>query len=163
MKKNLIKYGHLLVVTIIVFTFIFFLKKYEVISVSFFEKSEYLFNYLGLLLGFALTIYTFLVSQYERIVAEIKKKYEGSENLHNKMELFNSIRDELKDDVWLIFLLLVLSGTSILFENIIIELPVIDLIPLLNLTFLGLSVFAINDLLQSTFKIAAFLGNSDTP
>jgi NADH:ubiquinone oxidoreductase subunit 6 (subunit J) len=63
-----------------------------------------LFTYFGVLIGFALTIYTFGLS----MVSDISEKIDSSGKMNNekKFKIHKSLIDgfaEIKEDIWLIF------------------------------------------------------------
>lgn len=73
-----------------------------------FADGEFLFNYLGIILGFAITLYTFIVSQFEQIIQKIDDKYIDLDENQSRKARFKVVCKETKHDVLFIFIELVL-------------------------------------------------------
>lgn len=139
------------------------LVKYTKINVSKISDDSFLFTYLGIFLGFALTIFTFIVSMVDKIKASIekddKKTVDEKKETQNKIISFYS---ELKDDIYFIFYSFLIVIVISLFENVInipnFILSKDQILIAIKLEIFLLSIYAIYDLCSSAFKISESTG-----
>jgi hypothetical protein len=129
-------------------------------------QEDFLFTYLGVFLGFALTIYTFGISMLETIKTAIENTDEEILTKVKKKEFFNSIIsgfNELKSNILFItfsFLIIVFltliknikypDSFQILFDRIKLYYP----LETIYLAVFLISILIIFDLLYSMFNIA---------
>ena len=124
--------------------------------------NAFLFNFFGILLGFALTIFTFIVGLVEKIKdkAEIKFVYDNNkvEKVQKHIDILYS---EIKDNIWFTFLSLIIIGIIYLFEakKISLDNPYIVwnknlFINSIKLSLFALNMYAIYDLIIIAFKLS---------
>lgn len=154
-KRNILL---LLFVSTIVLVSNYLVRTTPVSSFSIFDTAN-LFTYFGVLIGFALTIYTFGLS----MVVDIKSKIDSHKKLtveqKNKMYLsLVSSFDEIKGDIWLIFYsILIVIGFSIAKE---ITNPFdwkverFNLPDTANLTLFVTTTIAMWDIMQTLFNLS---------
>jgi len=130
----------------------------SIASFSFFEPRS-LFTYFGVLIGFALTIYTFGLTMVSDIKTKIDNHKKFSDIQKNEMyETLISGFGEIKGDVWLIFYsLLIVIGFAIAkeivnpfgwqIENLMLPESV-------NLTLFITTTIAMWDIMQTLFNLA---------
>lgn len=118
-----------------------------------------LFTYLGVLMGFALTIYTFGIAIATNIragiIAAFKNDKEKSDRLYN--DLLGAFRD-LKEDIWSIFISILL----IVFFGILKEIPnpfglnpeSMKIPEIAKIFLFGVSTLSIWDLTKTLFVLA---------
>ena len=151
------KYIQLLLTVGFVFCLCFYLLSYYKADFKDLSSNQFLIGYLGVLLGFALTFFTFIISMVEKISEKILKDDAISNNDKiKKQEKLLSILSEVKDNIAFVFFCLLICCTFPIFENI--DLPLISLnnykefitkvliINSLKLTIFSLSLYAIYDL-----------------
>ncbi|GBD86691.1 hypothetical protein BMS3Abin03_00612 [bacterium BMS3Abin03] len=167
MKKNKLSTVYILIIFIVLFISSCLLIKYTNINIKVISDNPFLFTYLGIFLGFALTIFTFIVSMVDKIKEAIEndrsKTREQKEDTESNILSFYS---EIKDDIFLIFYFFVIVTILSLFENIDIPLIKLDqfflsktqLIDSIKLGMFILSLYAIYDLTSSAFKISEATG-----
>lgn len=163
--KNKNKIKALIIILIILgfsWAIIYFLKLNNIKII----QEDFLFTYLGVFLGFALTIYTFGISMLESIKSTIETTDEEILTSSKKKEFFTSILAgfyELKSDIlfitysFLIVVLLTLIKNLVLTErlkNILEGLNSYYLLESIYLAIFLLSLLIIFDLLYSMFNLA---------
>jgi len=122
-------------------------------------NSVTLFSYFGVLIGFALTIYTFGLSMVSDIKKELKENKEFSEKKVEDMlcKLSNGF-DEIKEDIWIIFWSLIL----ILFFAVVKEInnpfgwhvEHFKIPQTANLTLFVVTTFSMYDIMKTLFNLA---------
>jgi len=123
-----------------------------------FSDAEFLFAYFGILLGFAVTLYTFVVSQYQNI-KDIIRDVSDEKKRDQKRALFFNVCEEIKDDLSLIFWLFIVAALfNIIPQKAISAVYVEHVKDALIFTLFILSLFAIWDLVQVTFKVSDQVG-----
>lgn len=118
-----------------------------------------LFTYFGVLIGFALTIYTFGLS----MVSDIKQKIETIEKLNavQKDEMYNKLVSgfaEIKQDIWLIFYAIII----VIIFAIAKEIPnpfgwnveSYKLPETINLTLFITTTIAMSDIMRTLFNLS---------
>lgn len=156
------------------FIFSLILIKHTQINIALFVDNSFLFTYLGIFLGFAITIFTFIVSMIEKIRDRIEINPHKTDEEKGKIEKdIINLYKEIKQNIMLIFysfltvILIALIGS--------IDLPFISISPKLGLTkhdifcaikleILFLSLYSIYDLTTSSFTVSNLTGliNSKT-
>jgi len=127
-------------------------------SFAIFETAN-LFTYFGVLIGFALTIYTFGLSMVSDIKSKIDKHKKLTNQQKNKMYLsLVSGFGEIKEDIWLIFYsILIVIGFAIAKEipnpfNWQVE--KYKLPETVNLTLFVTTTIAMWDIMQTLFNLS---------
>ncbi|MGI4862586.1 MAG: hypothetical protein ACRYFZ_01595 [Janthinobacterium lividum] len=140
------------------------------IEYEFFVKIDFLFAFLGVLIGFALTLFTHVVGLIERLKTEFEKITDEPIK-NNKMNSLDAIYDEMRDDITFLFVALavvvlisILSGfakSGIVFFNPCISptrlAKIAEIKPSILLAIFGLSMLSIKDLIQISFKLSRFV------
>jgi len=153
------RYLSLFTTFLIIFVVVLTLKNYLNLNCSEYANPSFLFNYLGVLLGFGLTLYTFIVSQYEIVERRIHEKYSKKSDVENKIQAFIEVCSEVKDDVFLVFLILLfIIIISVIPNDITIITPINEIVEVSLVTCFILSLLAIKDLIFVSFKLADFIG-----
>jgi hypothetical protein len=140
------------------------------IEYQFFVKIDFLFAFLGVLIGFALTLFTHVVGLIERLKTEFEKIPEEVVK-QNKMNSLDAIYDEMRDDITFLFIALALVVSISIFSGFLKD-AVLLLWPHASLAFLkelsyakssillavfALSMLSIKDLIQISFKLSRFV------
>ena len=168
MTKNSIQKIFNAVLFLGLFMICLFLIKYSKINASYVSDNSFLFNYLGIVLGFALTIFTFIVSMVDKIKDGIEN--DNSKTDEQKKSAQNNILQiysELKDNIYLIFVFFIVVSLFALFDRV--DIPFVSIgekfivnkqqiINAVKLEIFGLSLYAIYDLCSSSFKISETSG-----
>ncbi|HEY4787163.1 MAG TPA: hypothetical protein VIH57_13990 [Bacteroidales bacterium] len=136
----------------------FAVRKTSIVSFSMFDLTS-LFTYFGVLIGFALTVYTFGLS----MVSDIKSKINAHEKFspEQKTKMYESLVSgfaQIKSDIWLIFY----SIVTIIFFAIAKEIPnpfgwevgKWMLPETINLTLFITTTIAMWDIMQTLFNLA---------
>lgn len=127
-------------------------------------ESEFLFTAIGLLLGFALTLLTFIISMLDKIKEYVKnnsiRKPESKEQVFLRLE---RLYRELKDDIYFIFITLIIVSTFLVIERVTFPGSEIlkrlgisknEIIYIVKLAIFLLNLFVIYDLLSITFRVS---------
>lgn len=167
MKKNKLSLLYIVLLFIGLFVISCVLVKYTNINIKSISDNSFLFTYLGIFLGFALTIFTFIVSMVDKIKDAIEKD-ESKTKAQKEIAQSNilSFYSEIKDDIFLIFYFFLIVTALSLFENVDIPfvnisnffITKIQLIIAIKLELFILSLYAIYDLTSSAFKISEATG-----
>lgn len=147
-----------LIVTAIGVSSNFLVRTTKISSFAIFEPTN-LFTYFGVLIGFALTIYTFGLSMISDIKNKIDNHTKLSENKKN--EMYSSLVSgfaEIKGDIWLIFY----SILFVIFFSIAKEIPnpfgwrieQYNLPETANLTLFITTTIAMWDIMQTLFNLS---------
>lgn len=136
----------------------YFVRNTTISSISIFDTIS-LFTYFGVLIGFALTVYTFGLT----MIPGIKQKIEENNKINEeqKKELYNTLVrgfGQIKEDIWLIFFSIVV----IIFFSVAKEVPntfgwrveYLMLPETVNLTLFITSTIAMWDIIQSLFNLS---------
>lgn len=158
------------------FALSFVLIFYKFLLTDYFNNVEFLFTFIGVLIGLALTLFTHIVSILERVSGNIKvDEGQSDDKKKNKLDTVNKIYDELWDNIQFLFVSLVLVVLTTLSSGILSQLKVLlpcffssdhTLLILFTLkrAFL-LSIFilcmlAIKDIIAIALKLSKFIINS---
>lgn len=153
------KWLHLLFWIVILFTISYSLICFAGFSFGQFSSPAFLFNYLGVLLGFALTLYTFIISQYDSITEKIDHKYKDDVTNVKKKQILKNVFTEVGDDVYLIFIALIVVIIALVIETPLLgkfEI-IVDFFNSIMFTIFALSILAIRDLILVAFRIGDLL------
>jgi hypothetical protein len=130
----------------------------DVSTFSIFDTAN-LFSYFGVLIGFALTIYTFGLS----MVSDIKEKIDKNERLEliQKGKIYQSLVEgfsQIKNDIWLIFYsILIVISFSIAKEvpnPFGFNVEVFKMPETVNLTLFITTTIAMWDIMQTLFNLS---------
>lgn len=132
-----------------------------VTSVSNFEifQTVNLFTYFGVLIGFALTIYTFGLS----MVSDIKTKISSQEKISDdqKNEIYSKLIsgfNEIKEDIWIIFYSILIIITVAVLKEIPNpfewEFEIYNFPATANLTLFITTTIAMWDIIQTLFNLS---------
>lgn len=142
--------------------------KHTNINIDTFVDNSFLFTYLGIFLGFAITIFTFIVSMIEKVRERIEN--DSSKTEAEKKVVENDIIHlyrEIKQNIMLIFYSFLIIIIITLFGSVdipFIKIPEylgvskIDLFSAIKLEILLLSLYSIYDLAISSFTISNLTG-----
>lgn len=134
---------------------------------------EFLFNFFGLLLGFALTIFAFIMSMVdkirERIQADRALTQAKADRFKNKT---TALFTEIKENIFFTFISLIIIGLFLIFQKIAV--PKFHLFgeycfdrvifsKSLKLSLFLLNIYAIYDLIIISFKISDGTAIVDLP
>lgn len=118
-----------------------------------------MFTYFGVLIGFALTIYTFGLS----MIGDIKSNISKIDNLtkEEKKEIFTGLRNgfaQIKQNIWLIFagiiLVIVLSVVKDIKNPFGWQVEVYQIPETLSLSIFFLSTLAMFDIMRTMFNLS---------
>ena len=143
--------------------------KWEIINYSYFIDTTFLFTFLGVFIGFALTLYTYITSTFENIKRTINRKYKDKEEIRNtKLQLLPVLHTEIKDNIlFLIYSLIVVvllaitetyTSTLSLFGSCCTTQHIKNSI---LFSIFMLSVYALKDLVSTSFAISDFIVKDD--
>ncbi len=167
MKKTKEIFRLFLIVVVVFATCNILLYRFQ-FSVGKIEDFEFLFNFLGILLGFALTIFSFIISMIDKI----RERLENSEQTTSKTakqfkENSDSVNSEIKHNIFFIFFSLIailavyISGEfKMPSYHIYKEFYVnkVMFVRSFKLTLFMLNVYAIYDLIILSFRISDITG-----
>jgi hypothetical protein len=158
MKMNK-RYIFPLLIVIVIFISSYFLVLYsEVETIPIFDTIS-LFAYFGVLIGFSITIYTFGLS----MISDIKSNIDKIENLsiEDKKDMFTSLRNgfrQIKQDIWLIFIGIILVVVFSILKNIINpfgwEVEKYQIPDTMNVSLFILSSIAMFDIMKTMFNLS---------
>lgn len=139
----------------------------NVVSYEDFTKTDFLFTFLGVFIGFALTLYTYLTSMFENMKKIIRTKYVNDViTRDSKLDLLPKLHNEIKDNiVFLIYVLVIVVLIAVLdksimkieFYNCCLNIKMIDVKNSILLTIFSLSILALVDLVRTSFTISDFI------
>lgn len=129
-------------------------------------ENGFLFNFIGILLGFSLTIFTFIVSMVEKIKDRAESKFHNDETKRIKVQrIIDSLYREIKDNIFFNFLSLILIGIIYLLFNLKptfnifhFEVNTERLLNSIKLSIFFLNLYAIYDLIIVSFKLSDTVG-----
>ena len=129
------------------FYFIFYLFDFPVGKIN---DNEFLFQFIGILLGFAITIFQFIISMVEKIKENHKVEVNGDVDKVNRFQTkIDRLYKELKENITFIFASLIIISVLFVPMNLpcLVEKSVHVAIFLLNL-------YAIYDLVAVSFSVS---------
>lgn len=154
-KRNIVP---ILVVLLTIVLSFYLVQKTEVELLSIFESFS-LFTYFGVLIGFAITIYTFGLS----MIGDIKRNIDNIKEItkEEKKEMFLGLKNgfnQIKQNIWLIFVGIILVVIFSILKNI--ENPFgwnvekYQIPETINLTLFILSTIAMYDIMKTMFNLS---------
>lgn len=137
----------------------------DVVSYQYFIETNFLFTFLGVFIGFALTLYTYLTSMFENMKKIIKTKHsDDTKTRDNKLELLPLLHIEIKEDIIFLIYSLVLVVVVAVLNKPLMSIDLcrfdIDISNLINASMLSvffLSILALIDLVRTSFTISDFI------
>jgi len=148
-------------IIVVLTTFIssyFLIQNSEIELLTIFDTLS-LFTYFGVLIGFAITIYTFGLS----MIAEIKKNIDKISGLtdSDKKTMFRNLRNgfrQIKQDIWLIFIGIILVIIFSILKDITNpfgwEIEKYQIPETVNLSLFILSTIAMYDIMKTMFNLS---------
>lgn len=129
----------------------------KVLEYESFVKPDFLFGFLGLFIGFALTLYTYITSTFDAIKNKIQSKYASNKKeLDKRLAILPRVHQEISDDIQFLIACLFLVCGVFLFRGLCpVTIRIILDVPLLGVFILAL--IALKDLVGATFRISQFL------
>ena len=155
------KYWVLIYIWLIIFLLSFFAIFFDIINPGFFIQPEFLFTFLGVFIGFAITLYTYCATMFDKVNANLEQDFSG-DIIKQKKKILKEIYEEIKDDIVFLFIGLLVVVLVTIIKPFFIELKIktewytyIDDALLFSVFILAL--FAIKDLISVSFKISEYL------
>ena len=157
MNKKITEYFTILIPVICSFLIALLIVKGNSINNVILFDNSFVVNIIVVILGFTVTIITFLYTGYEKLI-DVFKSYNVSET-ENKV---SGISDEIKENVYCIFVILIIILALISFEQVDIPLIVypdkwslskIELFATLKLTVFIIVFYAFGDILRSIMRM----------
>jgi hypothetical protein len=129
----------------------YFLYDYSNIQVPKVNALDFLFQFLGILLGFALTIFQFIVSLVDKIIEKKEVEYKGlPERLEALRKKSNELYREIKDDILFIFYSLVIISIMYFINSESSNTPE----QAIRSAIFCLNIYAVYDLISVSFKVS---------
>ena len=161
--------GRLIIYSVIFFAISFAIVKYEFVSFSYFIETEFLFTFLGVFIGFALTLYTYITSMFDKMRDLIKEKYKNNPSeAEDRLQELPNLHTEIKDNIMYLFYVLLIVVFISVGDKIFLKLDTLwgevnYIIDSLLLTIFMLSILSLKDLIVTSFAISDFIirGNND--
>ena len=161
--------GRLILYSVIFLIVSYFIVKYDYLSFSYFIKTEFLFTFLGVFIGFALTLYTYITSMFDKMRDLIKEKYKNEPvEIKKRLVQLPKLHTEIKDNIMYLFYVLLIVVFISVGDKIFIKLnslwgEVNCIIDAVLLTVFLLSVLSLKDLIVTSFAISDFIikGNNE--
>jgi multisubunit Na+/H+ antiporter MnhB subunit len=131
----------------------------DISKITLFDSMN-LFTYFGVLIGFAITVYTFGLSLLDEIKLNIKqhKKFDDAKKLELKSKLNNSFI-QLKENIWLIFIAIILiaifSILKLIPNNYIDNVEKYKIPETVNMSLFILTTFAVYDIIKTIFGLTS--------
>ncbi|WP_276379892.1 hypothetical protein [Flavobacterium sp. H4147] len=137
----------------------------NVVSYQYFIETNFLFTFLGVFIGFALTLYTYLTSMFENMKKIIRTKHsEDVKTRDEKLKLLPLLHLEIKENIiFLIYALVFVVLVAVLNEAIMsidlctLNIEISDIKNASMLTVFILSILSLIDLVQTSFTISDFI------
>lgn len=158
--------GRLLIFIVIALCISYFVVHNKLVSYEFFIETDFLFTFLGVFIGFALTLYTYLTSMFENLKKIINRKWSNDIKLKDeKLKLLPILHNEIKDNIIFLIYSLIIVVTIAIGNQWLIEynqyyicnIGVLDLKNSVLLAIFILSVYSLKDLVITSFKISDFI------
>lgn len=162
MTRRLIR---LLFYSVFAFAASFAIVRYDLVSYDYFIETEFLFTFLGVFIGFALTLYTYVISMFEKMESVLKDMYSDKpEELTKRIGSFNDLHAEIKNNIKFLLYALIIVVLLSIGDKLIISLNgcwdgTIAIAKSLLLTIFILSVVSLIDLMGVSFAISDFVIN----
>lgn len=150
MKKIIVLLIYFIVATAISFSLI----NFKLIDYSGFIKFDFLFTFIGVLIGFALTLFTYITSMFDKLKDKIKAKYSGDER-SEKLKLLNTLYDEIKDDINFLFYSLLIVAIAFMFYGRLTD--YIEIVNSVLMAIFLLSLLSIKDLISVSLNVSKFI------
>ncbi len=161
--------GRLIIFSIIFLIISYCVVKFDLVSYDYFVKTDFLFTFLGVFIGFALTLYTYITSMFEKMKDLIKEKYKGNQDqIDKRLAELPKLHTEIKDNIMYLFYVLIVVVLFSVGDKMLITLSThweeFKFIPKsILLTIFLLSIVSLKDLIVTSFTISDFIikGNDE--
>ena len=162
--KNLWRFSKPLLLAFFVSNFFIY---YFKISIGKIGDNDFLFSFFGIVLGFAITIFIFIISLVEKIKEKAEIKYAADDAKQSKLETkIKGLFSEIKDDIAFTFISVVIIGLLYVID---VKIPkfyfyntyFIDQkigVESLKLALFFLNLYAIYDLIIVSFQLSDTTG-----
>lgn len=162
--KNLFRFSKPVLLAFIVSNFFIYYFKINIEKIG---DKDFLFSFFGIILGFAITIFTFIISLVEKIKEKAEKKYATEADKKTKFESkIKGLFSEIKDDITFTFISVVIIGLLYVVD---VKIPKIYFygnyfidqkigVESLKLALFFLNLYAIYDLIIVSFKMSDTTG-----
>jgi len=155
--------GRLIIYSIIFLGISYAIVKYDLVSYDYFIKTEFLFTFLGVFIGFALTLYTYVISMFEKMEDIVRFKYENNpDELKRRLTELPNLHNEIKDNIKFLLYVLIIVVLLSIGDKLILELnevfnEALNISKSILLTIFILSVIALKDLIDTSFAISDYI------
>jgi hypothetical protein len=161
--------GRLIIYVVFFLIISFLIVRFDLVSYDYFVKTEFLFTFLGVFIGFALTLYTYITSMFEKMQDIIRIKYKDNPiELKSRISELPKLHTEIKDNIMYLFYVLIIVVVLSVGDKMLLKLNCFwsefQYIPKsILLTIFILSILALKDLIVTSFAISDFIikGNSE--
>lgn len=162
--KTLFRFSKPVVIAIIISNLLIYQFKINIGKVG---DNDFLFSFFGIILGFAITIFTFIISLVEKIKEKAEIKYASDAGKKTKFEnKIKALFSEIKDDIAFTFISVVIIGILYIVD---VKIPKINIVGTyfidqkigvesLKLSLFFLNLYAIYDLIIVSFKMSDTTG-----
>lgn len=159
------KYVHLCLYWVVALAVSYFIVDSKIIDYKVFVGVEFLFTFIGVLVGFALTLFTHVVGLIDKLKTKYSTISEPTEK-ETKINRLDKIYGEMKDDINFLFLALVLvvvvslAAGLVKFYGADLRPSIFECLQILKSSFILsifiLCIFAIKDLISISFKLSQY-------
>ena len=155
--------GRLVMYIIVFFIVSYVIVSNDLVSYDYFVKTEFLFTFLGVFIGFALTLYTYITSMFEKMSQIIKEKYSDKPNeISKRLNELPNLHNEIKDNIMYLFYVLLFVVILSIGDKVLIELnaywdKVSLIVDSVLMTIFLLSIVALKDLIVTSFAISDYI------
>lgn len=155
----------LIFVILITLSLSYYIVLSDIVSYQYFIETNFLFTFLGVFIGFALTLYTYLTSMFENMKKIIRTKHvDDIDARDKKLALLPLLHQEIKENIiFLIYALVLVVLVAVLNDSIMnidlckLNIEISDIKNTLMLTVFFLSILALVDLVRTSFTISDFI------
>ena len=155
--------GRLIIYIVFFLIVSFLIVRFDLVSYDYFVKTEFLFTFLGVFIGFALTLYTYITSMFEKMQDIIRIKYKDNpDELKSRISELPNLHTEIKDNIMYLFYVLIIVVILSVGDKMLLKLNCFwsefQYIPkAILLTIFILSIVALKDLIVTSFAISDFI------
>lgn len=155
--------GRLIIYTIVFFAISYLISKYDFVSFDYFIKTEFLFTFLGVFIGFTLTLYTYITSMFDKMRDLIKEKYfDKPLEIERRLKELPKLHTEIKDNIMYLFYVLLIVVLISIGDKMLLKLnslwgEVNCIVDSILLTIFLLSILSLKDLIVTSFAISDFI------
>lgn len=158
--KTMFRFSKPVIIAFIVSNFLVYQFKINIGKIG---DNDFLFSFFGIILGFAITIFTFIISLVEKIKEKAEIKYANDGGKKTKFEnKIKALFGEIKDDIAFTFISVVIIGVLYVVD---VKIPKLYFygtyfidqkigVESLKLSLFFLNLYAIYDLIVVSFKMS---------